>query len=549
MWVCLRFLPSRGTQPGMQAGSDNDDDWIPLLLTPRAVRRGHQRLEVEMCRTWCWLPVCCGRGIALAMVPLVVTCLVSRTWSSHTRRRVATVPQQAVRSPLRNFQVNVSAGSGDLPHAEPGQVRVACIGASITEGKRGYSWSKAPYPDQLQVILGPGYKVVNFGVGDRTVLKQTPKTYWKEAKFKQAKAWNPHFVVFQFGADDTKFPDLFRSQYPQDFASMIRTFQELPSHPTVLIMTPPPVYNGMADRWKVDRHVVNKDLPPRLSAIARANHLSPPISVWSAFYSNCSELEKNRCPLMTKDGIHPNQDGFRIMAHLVHTVIKTVEHRCAVPDAPTQCGDEGISELECKQQGCCHSMANRNGRGGTRRRNATHHNHAVAPLCFRPHSSEPEVQECPASNEDKSNCGWFGITTSKCRDLGCCFARSRVPRVPWCFYPFLSTTTTTTTLTTSTTETLTTTTNTTTATTSTTVTSTKTSTTTTTSTTTSATSTTSHTTTTSITTSTATTTSTTSTTTETTSTTTTTTTTNLMEKMGQTARQAIGWVTDTLHGR
>lgn len=64
------------------------------------------------------------------------------------------------------------------PAAYKAPVRVACIGDSITEGAgadKGKSW-----PEQLQGLLGASWKVGNFGLGGRTLLKQGDGPYWKE---------------------------------------------------------------------------------------------------------------------------------------------------------------------------------------------------------------------------------------------------------------------------------------------------------------------------------------------------------------------------------
>ena len=55
--------------------------------------------------------------------------------------------------------------SGLYNNTEPkeGQIRVACVGDSITYGHSVSGWGKNHYPAVLQQLLGDGYHVANFG--------------------------------------------------------------------------------------------------------------------------------------------------------------------------------------------------------------------------------------------------------------------------------------------------------------------------------------------------------------------------------------------------
>ena len=49
------------------------------------------------------------------------------------------------------------------------QIKVACIGDSITYGHGIKNWPKNNYPAILQQLLGDGYHVQNFGVSGQEV--------------------------------------------------------------------------------------------------------------------------------------------------------------------------------------------------------------------------------------------------------------------------------------------------------------------------------------------------------------------------------------------
>lgn len=55
--------------------------------------------------------------------------------------------------------------SGQYANTEPkeGQIKVACVGDSITYGHGIKGWSENNYPAVLQTLLGDEYHVANFG--------------------------------------------------------------------------------------------------------------------------------------------------------------------------------------------------------------------------------------------------------------------------------------------------------------------------------------------------------------------------------------------------
>ena len=49
-----------------------------------------------------------------------------------------------------------------------GEIKVACVGNSITYGLLVFNWFSNSYPKQLTTLLGDGYWVKNFGHSART---------------------------------------------------------------------------------------------------------------------------------------------------------------------------------------------------------------------------------------------------------------------------------------------------------------------------------------------------------------------------------------------
>ncbi|MCK5835228.1 MAG: hypothetical protein KAG98_05820, partial [Lentisphaeria bacterium] len=83
------------------------------------------------------------------------------------------------------------------------QIKVACIGDSITYGAKVENRKKLAYPRQLGLMLGERYTVQNFGASGKTLLKKGNAPYWKTGLYKNALKWQPNIVVIKLGTNDT----------------------------------------------------------------------------------------------------------------------------------------------------------------------------------------------------------------------------------------------------------------------------------------------------------------------------------------------------------
>uniref|UniRef100_A0A7S2FRM8 SGNH hydrolase-type esterase domain-containing protein n=1 Tax=Alexandrium andersonii TaxID=327968 RepID=A0A7S2FRM8_9DINO len=216
-----------------------------------------------------------------------------------------------------------------LRRGKPGRpIKVACVGASITQGF--LSTPGHDYPAQVQRLLGDDYEVRNFGKSGRTALKdgkdwasfvKVDASYWQTKQYQDALAYMPDIVVLQFGANDSK--DLNWKLHSQDmipdYSALIQTFKKLASHPTVFVMAAPPVYNDGI--YHMNATVVNDVLPDVFVRLSELNDLPKVVDVFGTFKKHCPSLSPNTCDWMSFDGAHPNDKGYRTMAEVVAAAI------------------------------------------------------------------------------------------------------------------------------------------------------------------------------------------------------------------------------------
>jgi lysophospholipase L1-like esterase len=179
--------------------------------------------------------------------------------------------------------------------------RVACIGDSLT--------AVSSYPAILQTMLGGNYTVGNFGFVGSTVLSNTSKTYINQTAFQRAKAFQPDIVVIMLGSNDAHTGYyLSIGSFVADYEELVREFQALASKPDIFLVKPPPIFNN---EFNLSNTNLVEGVIPRIEQVAEELGL-PTIDAYTPFANH---------PGYFIDGVHPTQEGARIIASEVYNGI------------------------------------------------------------------------------------------------------------------------------------------------------------------------------------------------------------------------------------
>lgn len=186
-------------------------------------------------------------------------------------------------------------------------LKVACVGNSITYGYGLSSPYYESYPTRLDTLLGNGYAVANDGVSSQTMLKETNASYWKTYPFTAAMGSLPDIVVIELGTNDAKddyWPSL-HAQFETDYLAMIDTFRTLSSKPDVWVTIQPRANNA---EWKMfDTVIANRVNPLILDAALKAG--TGVIDLRAAFAGHGEWMQS--------DSVHPNATGALQLAKTV----------------------------------------------------------------------------------------------------------------------------------------------------------------------------------------------------------------------------------------
>ena len=88
--------------------------------------------------------------------------------------------------------------------AQGQQIKVACVGNSITWGHGIQDRSHNTYPAQLQQLLGDGFDVRNFGNNGKCAQDEADDPYTKTKEYADALAFLPDIVIIKLGTNDSK---------------------------------------------------------------------------------------------------------------------------------------------------------------------------------------------------------------------------------------------------------------------------------------------------------------------------------------------------------
>lgn len=210
------------------------------------------------------------------------------------------------------------------------QIKVACIGNSITYGYGLSSPSTMSYPAQLQIMLGSEWNVSNFGLSGRSMLKKGDRPYWNESQYAQALALLPNVVIIKLGTNDSKLTVNwipYKAEFIDDYKAMIKSFRDLSSKPALWICQTIP---ACKPKWEITDSILRTEVNPKILSIA----LDEGINLIDLY---TSMNDKNN--LYLTDGIHPNAAGAVEIATKVAELLKMLTPQIAKSDknikAPT----------------------------------------------------------------------------------------------------------------------------------------------------------------------------------------------------------------------
>ena len=198
----------------------------------------------------------------------------------------------------------------------PSQTRIACGGDSITYGATIRDKSHDSYPAQLGTMLGRKYSVKNFGASGYTLQESCDRPYTSHKRYKKSLDFKPDVVLIMLGTNDTKpYNWISTEAFQDDYRQLILSYQELPSRPDVILMTPASVFPenfNPAKPYKIRAGVAGE-------AAKAVRELAKELGLP---FIDIHEVTASHPEFFLQDGVHPNELGAKAIARTVYEALK-----------------------------------------------------------------------------------------------------------------------------------------------------------------------------------------------------------------------------------
>jgi len=214
--------------------------------------------------------------------------------------------------------LNGLSGMSNTTEPEEGQIKVACVGDSITYGHGIQNWPKNNYPVLLQGLLGDGYHVNSYGVSGRAVQDNSDQPYRALPHYEESVSYDADIIVFMMGSNDTKPENWFGEEsFKASLMDLLDDYTQGDKKPVIYICTTPACFFMEDSVGELTSHDLRPAYADIIAEIVRetAEELGYPVI-------DIHALTKENPQWFAKDGVHPNNEGAAAIAQAVYEAIQ-----------------------------------------------------------------------------------------------------------------------------------------------------------------------------------------------------------------------------------
>ena len=212
---------------------------------------------------------------------------------------------------------NGLSGIAQTSTPQPGQIKVACIGDSITYGHGIRNWPRNNYPVLLQNLLGENYHVQSFGVSGRAVQDNSDQPYRALPHYEESIAYDADIIVFMMGSNDTKPENWFGEEaFKTALLDLLDDYTQGEKKPLIYVCTTPACFFTETSDGELTSHDLRPAYADTIAELTQqtAVELGCPII-------DIHALTEENPQWFAKDGVHPNNDGAAAIAKAVYKAI------------------------------------------------------------------------------------------------------------------------------------------------------------------------------------------------------------------------------------
>lgn len=196
----------------------------------------------------------------------------------------------------------------------PGQIRVACVGDSITYGLGAMKLPDGSYPSRLSKLLGRDYHAANFGAVAFAVQSDSNYPYRSHDYFSRSLDYGADIVVFMLGSNDAKAVNWHGAEhFEAEYRSLLAEYEALDTSPEIILCTP---CASFIPPEEINEQSIDNALISQIAAVVRkvaAEKGLPLIDI------NALTADKPQWYIF--DRIHLNDEGYAVLARAVYEAI------------------------------------------------------------------------------------------------------------------------------------------------------------------------------------------------------------------------------------
>jgi len=205
------------------------------------------------------------------------------------------------------------SGVSDTTDAATGQIKVACVGDSITYGHGISNWPQNNYPVVLQGLLGDDYHVNNYGVSSFAVQESADRSYRTLPHYQESLAYDADFVVFMMGSNDSK-PENWKDAdtFRADLQSLLDSYGDA----EIVLCTLPSAFFPEGQTEGVTGHDIQPLVVDEIAQITREVATERSYTLLDIHALTAQHPE-----WFAADGVHPSNEGAAAIAKEVASVL------------------------------------------------------------------------------------------------------------------------------------------------------------------------------------------------------------------------------------
>ncbi len=208
---------------------------------------------------------------------------------------------------------NGLSGMSKTTAPDDGQIKVACVGDSITYGHGISNWPENNYPAVLQKLLGDGYHVNSYGVSGYAVQDSSDRPYMTVPHYQQSIEYTADYVVFMMGSNDSKPENwIDAGHFTEDLNALLDSY----AGSEIIICTPATAFFLDGQTEGMTGYDIQPLIVEEIAEITRQ----------IASERGCTLIDINEFTAVhpewfAADGVHPSNEGAAAIAEEIAAVI------------------------------------------------------------------------------------------------------------------------------------------------------------------------------------------------------------------------------------